>query len=330
MTKRVLIIIVLALGSFRSQAQDAHLSMYDAAPLFLNPAMTGVFQGDWRLHAQYRTQWKSVNFEPYTTALLSYDMPVKKWGFGAQLTNMRAGVGNFNAFQGAASVAYTTSLDRSKNHNISFGVQGGLTQKTLEYQLLSFNNQYTTNNGGEFNTAISSGENFSGQSLIVPVVNAGFLYFFAKQQSRLNPFVGVSAFNLLEPQETFNDADNRLPMRFYGHVGTRINITEVFYILPKVLIMQQNEFQEQTYACDLSYYLKGSDIYLLGGAVYRNKDAMIVSIGAKMDSFIAKVGYDVNVSSLSTASTGRGGFEMSFTYMHQKKKAKADKICPRL
>ena len=57
---------------------------------------------------------------------------------------------------------------------------------------------------------------------------------------------------------------------------------------------------------------------------------MIVSIGAKMDSFIAKVGYDVNISSLATVSNGRGGIELSFTYMKQKKKPKTEKICPRL
>ncbi len=330
MKKRILILLVLTLSTFRSNAQDAHLSMYDAAPLFLNPAMTGVFQGDWRVHAQYRTQWRAVNFKPYTTALISFDKPVKKWGFGGQVTNFRAGLGNYNALQGLASVAYTTSMDRRKHHNISFGVQAGLTQKTLEYQLLTFNNQYTTNNGGEFDATINSNENFSGQSLITPVVNAGILYFFAKQESRFNPFIGASAFNLTEPQETFMSFNNRLPIRYYGHAGMRINITETFYVLPKVLYMRQREFQELTFAADAGYYMKGSDMYLLAGAVYRNRDAAIVSVGAKMDRFIARIGYDVNVSSLTTASNGRGGFEMSFTYMHLKDRKKTDKICPRL
>ncbi|MFT6924302.1 MAG: type IX secretion system PorP/SprF family membrane protein [Crocinitomicaceae bacterium] len=338
MMKKILFIGLFGLGSFGSQAQDAHLSMYDAAPIFLNPAMTGVFQGDWRLHAQYRTQWKAVNYKPYTTALISFDAPVKKWGFGAQISNFRAGLGNYNAFNGTVSAAYTTSIDKSKNHNISFGIQGGLTQKSVEHQLLSFNNQYTTNNGGEFNTAVDPSENFAAQSVILPNVNAGFLYFYAKQESRLNPFIGFSAFNLTQPKETFTGIDNRLPMRFYGHAGTRINITETFYLLPKVLYMQQLKFGELTFAVDAGYYLKGSDLYLLAGAIYRNSgtftvsnaDAMVVSIGAKMDSFIAKVGYDVNISSLATVSNGRGGIELSFTYMKQKKKPKTEKICPRL
>lgn len=330
MRRKLIIILIAVAGTFNSNAQDAHLSIYDAAPMYLNPALTGVFKGDWRIHGQYRTQWKSVNFEPYTSALVSFDMPMKKWGFGLQLWNFRAGAGNFNAFQGTASVAYTTAVDRNKNHNISFGLQGGLTQKSLEYQLLTFNNQYTTQGGGTFDTGISSEEQFPGQSFILPNVNAGFMYFYANQQSRLNPFIGVSAFNLLEPRETFLDSANNLPMRMYVHAGTRVNITETFYLIPKVLVMQQREFWEQTYAVDAGYYLKGSDMYLLGGAVFRNRDALVVSLGARMSSFIAKVGYDINVSSLSTASTGRGGFELSFTYMKQKKKPTTEKICPRL
>ncbi len=330
MLKKTILIFIVFIQSLSIKAQDAHLSLYDAAPLFLNPAMTGVFEGNWRLHGQYRTQWKSVNYRPYQTGLISFDLPYKKWGFGVQVSNFRAGIGNFNSLQGTLSAAYTTSVDRTKFHNISFGLQGGVTQKTIEYKLLSYNNQYTTTNGGEFNQTIDPNESFSGQSMLTPVLNAGFMYFYAKEESRLNPFVGVSAFNLTTPQETFFDQNNRLPIRYYAHAGTRINITELFYLIPKVLIMHQQKFWEQSYALDAGYYLKGSDMFLVGGVVYRAKDAMILSVGAKMENIVAKIGYDVNVSSLSTASTGRGGFEISVTYINQKKKPNTAKICPRL
>ncbi len=330
MVKKFFSILLLAFASFTARSQDGHMSMYDAAPLFLNPAMTGVFEGNWRLHAQYRNQWKSVNYKPYSAALISLDLPKGKWGFGGQIMNFRAGIGNYNSVQGAVSVAYTTPIDKQKRHNISFGIQAGLGQKSIEYQLLTYDNQYTTENGGGFDQTISANENFSGQSVIVPVTNVGFMYFFAKQEARLNPFIGISGFNLIEPRESFFSNDNTLPMRFYGHVGTRINITETFYLLPKVLFMQQRTFQEQTYALEAGFYLKGADVYLLAGLIYRNEDAGIVTLGAKMDQFVAKIGYDVNISSLSTASSGRGGFELSFTYIRQKVKPQTAKICPRL
>ncbi|HRP52913.1 MAG TPA: PorP/SprF family type IX secretion system membrane protein [Fluviicola sp.] len=313
-----------------SFAQDAHLSMYDAAPLFLNPSLTGVVDGSFRVHGQYRTQWKAVNFKPYTSALISFDMPVKKWGFGVQINNFRAGAGNFNALQGLLSAAYYVPLNKKKSHILNFGVQGGITQKSLEYELLSFNNQYTLNNGGEFDQTIVSGENFGGQSKIIPMLNAGISYYYSKPQARLNPFIGFSAFNLLEPNESFFGNKEKLPLRFYTHLGTRINITELFYLIPKVLIMNQKKFSEQTFAVEAGYFLKSAETHLLAGIIFRSKDALIATIGARKDRYILKVGYDFNVSSLNRASTGRGGFEISFTYIHKKYKKTEAKICPRL
>lgn len=306
------------------------MSMYDAAPLFLNPAMTGVVDADWRVHGQYRTQWKSVNFKPYTTGLISFDMPVKKWGFGGQIINYRAGFGNYNVIQGAASAGYTVSLDESRFHNLSFGVQLGITQKSIEIPLHTFDNQYNTVGGGNFDNTLSSGESFASRSVLSPVTNAGILYYYSKQQSKLNPFIGVSGFNLIEPKESFYDADNTLAFRYYIHAGTRINFTEKIYLIPKLLIMQQESIREQTVALDAGVYFETAEMYLLGGVIFRNKDAAIITLGVRKENYILKVAYDINVSSLSGASTGRGGFEVSFTYMKKKDNSKNVKICPRL
>ncbi|HZH86489.1 MAG TPA: PorP/SprF family type IX secretion system membrane protein [Brumimicrobium sp.] len=329
---RILIILISVIGlSLSIRAQDAHLSMYDAAPLFLNPALTGVVDGDFRFHGQYRTQWKSVNYKPYTSYLLSFDMPFKKWGFGIQLNEFRAGKGNYNSFQGVVSAAYNTAVDKNKNHMFSFGVQGGAVQKSIEYPLLSFNNQYSSANGGYFEESIATGENIDARTIYLPSLNAGFMYYHAKQNSRLNPFIGVSAFNLIKAKESFQGMDNRIPMRFYAHVGTRVNITETFYLIPKFLFMQQDEFSEQSFALEAGYFLKSSELYLLAGIIYRNKDAAVITLGGKLDRFTLKLAYDINMSSLSTASSGRGGFEASLTYVHNKRRNKDfEKICPRL
>jgi len=331
MKKIKLLTLVIILSVAKFNAQDFHLSMYDAGPLFLNPALTGVVDAKWRLHAQYRNQWKAVAFKPYNTALISFDAPVGKWGFGAQITNMRAGIGNYNVLQGLGSVGYTISVDKKKYHNISFGLQGGLTQKTIEYKLYTFDNQYTTSGGGGFNSDLPSGETFSAQKRVLPQVNAGILYFFSKMQSRVNPFIGASAFNLTQPKETFFDVNNKLPMRYYMHAGVRVNITEQFYLIPKILVMKQLNVYEQTLALDAGYYLSEQKVYLLGGLVYRNKDAVVASVGARMQDIVAKVSYDVNISTLTKASNGRGAFEVSVTYMPAfKNKSKLTKACPRI
>jgi type IX secretion system PorP/SprF family membrane protein len=326
------IFLLSILCSYKLNAQDAHLSMYDAAPLFLNPSLTGILDGEYRLHAHYRTQWKSVNFKPYTSILASFDMPIKKWSFGIQANNFRAGFGNFNVFQGLLSTSYSTAIDKSKNHMLSFGIQAGAMQKSVEYQLLSFNNQYNLNNGGDFDMSIADGEDFGGQSVIIPVANAGGMYYYAKEKARFNPFIGFSGFNLLESKESLFGANNRLPFRSYLHLGSRINITEFFYIIPKILIMNQREFREQTYAAEVGYYLKTPETFLLAGFIFRNRDATVLTFGVKKENFILRLAYDINVSTLNNASSGRGGFEISLTYVYKSKEKKDphEKICPRL
>src|ERR1019366_1920087 len=72
-------------------AQDFHLSQYDALPMFLNPAMTGMFDGEYRVNAQYRTQWAAIATKPFTPSGISFDMPVKKFGMGLQLLDYHEG-----------------------------------------------------------------------------------------------------------------------------------------------------------------------------------------------------------------------------------------------
>jgi type IX secretion system PorP/SprF family membrane protein len=313
-----------------ARSQDFHLSMYDAGPLFLNPALTGLVDAKYRVHAQYRNQWSSVAFKPFTTALISADMPKGKWGYGVQVINMRAGIGSYNAFQFLVSAGYSVQLDKDKYHSLSFGLQGGFTQKSVRDQQFTFDSQYTNKDGGYFDKSYDSNEDFTRQSQILPQLNAGFMYFYNKQQSVVNPFVGVSGFNLTRPKETFFDQNNHLPIRFNIHAGTRVNINEFFYLIPKVLLMSQGKAFEQTYALDAGYYVKQGKMFVLAGFVFRAKDASIGSLGFKKDEYILKLGYDFNTSTLKTATKTRGAFEISFTYLFGKEKLKRVKHCPRL
>jgi type IX secretion system PorP/SprF family membrane protein len=331
MKKIKLTAILLCAFLGKSFAQDFHLSLYDAAPLFLNPAMTGLIETKMRAHAQYRTQWNAVAFKPFTTALVSFDMPTKtKWSYGGQISNMRAGLSNYNVLQVLGSVSYAVPLDKERYHNLSLGAQLGFTQKKVEYGALTYDAQWSNANGGSFDKNMSNTETFSRGTQFQEVVNFGLLYYYGKQQSRINPFVGFSAFNLTKPRETFFGSDNRLPMRFYLHTGVRVNVNELFYFIPKVLIMNQVNNVEQTYAVDAGYYVKGEKFYLLAGYIYRVTDASVAYIGIKKDNYIIKLGYDINTSTLRTTSKARGAFEVSLTYLGKQKKLSDVKNCPRI
>jgi len=322
-------IIFLSFCGFMT-AQDFHLSMYDAAPLFLNPAMTGLIETKMRAHAQHRNQWNNVASKPFSTFLASFDVPKEKWGFGGQISNQRAGLGNYNALQLVGSAAYSVPLDEHKFHNLSLGIQAGFTQKRIEYQLLSFESQYTTASGGSFDKTLPNMENFQGQAFFQEVVNFGALYYFAKQQARFNPFLGISAFNLTKPKDSFIGGDARLPRRLFVHAGTRINLNEIFYVIPKVLVYTQARIIQQTYAVDAGYFFKGERFFALAGYTLRPNDASIIYFGLRKDNYIVRVSYDLNTSSLRGVSRARGAYEISITWLGRKAKATDIKTCPRL
>jgi len=59
------------------EAQDPHFSQFNAAPLQLNPAMAGVYEGQFRVGINYRDQWGSVlGPVPYQTSNVSFDFRV--------------------------------------------------------------------------------------------------------------------------------------------------------------------------------------------------------------------------------------------------------------
>jgi type IX secretion system PorP/SprF family membrane protein len=311
-------------------AQDFHLSMYDAAPLFLNPAMTGLVETKERAHLQYRSQWGAVANKPFTTALASYDVSRGKWGFGGQICNQRAGTANYNVLQLLGSVAYAVALDKNNYHHLALGLQAGFNQKRLEYSALTFETQWTTANGGSFDHSLPSNEPIQAQSFFQEVVNFGALYYFGKQQTRFNPFLGFSAFNLTAPKDAFELGNSHLPRRYYAHAGIRINVTETFYLIPKALIYTQATVVQKTYALDAGYYFKGERFFALAGYTFRANDASVLYVGMKKDNYIIKIAYDFNTSGLRGVTKTRGAYELSFTWLGRKAKDGEVKNCPRL
>ena len=311
-------------------AQDFQLSQYDAPPLFLNPAMTGMFDGQYRVHAHYRTQWAAIASKPFTTAGVSFDMPYKKFGIGLQVMNNRAGAGSYNATSALLSLGYDVVFDKPNNHHLALGAQAGILQKSVDVSKLTFGNQYIGANGGSFNADVLSGETFSSTSFTVSDVNAGLLYYYAKESARLNPFIGFSAFHLTEPAEVFLGGTSKLPIRYYFHGGTKININEKVQLLPKFVYMKQTNAESFTASLLLHYFMKDNDTYLIFGPTIRSKDAAIIEAGIKKGKYLARISYDINTSPLKTVSSSRGGFEISLTYIARKSTPNPLANCPRL
>ena len=331
---KIFLIVILTFSfTLTLKGQDSHLSQYYGAPLYLNPAMNGIFNGNFRVTGQYRSQWKSVTV-PFVTTGLSYDMKFNKFSAGINIINNRAGFGNFNVLNGLLNGAYDLALDSSKFHHISFGVQGGLVQKSIDWYKLYWDNQYVKGNGGGIDLSEGSGENFANTSSLVPDLNLGFVWYYNKPKSRLNPFLGAAVFHLTEPNETFFTNTTTLYRRFIVHGGLKININELWQFTPMFSVMQQGNFNDLSINLITHYYLKESNSLLLFGPTYRvnrgNRDALVFHTGLKKGKFTYRLSYDVNTSILGALSKGQGGMEFTLQYIGILMPSFPKYACPRL
>src|ERR1035437_9240949 len=78
--KKIYAILLFAICTGFTYAQDIHFSQYYASPLTLNPALTGLVNGVFRASLNYRNQWFNIptqnTIAPYQTYQASFDMPL--------------------------------------------------------------------------------------------------------------------------------------------------------------------------------------------------------------------------------------------------------------
>ena len=328
----VSVFVILTFTCSRFMSQDFHLSQYESCPLYLNPSFTGMFDGDFRVFGNYRTQWGSIIPNAYNTVAFGGDIPLKKFNIGALVMDNRAGTGAYNVFNFLVSAAKDFSLDKNKNHHISVGIQTGILQKSISVSKLVFNNQFVNQGNGSFNSSLPSGENIGDQSVILPNLNFGFTYYYGNASSRFNPFLGAAVYNIISPKESIINGGARLPQRYIINAGSKINISEKIQIAPRFLLMQQKNITEISAGMLLHYYLKDADTFVMAGADYRKNDAVVAHIGLKKAGFFYRISYDMNTSYLKNYSGGKGAMEFSVTYIPVKPKEKLPvlNVCPRL
>ena len=308
--------------SLRLNAQDFHLSQYDAAVLYLNPALTGSYfqeKTDYRICADYRSQWKSVSGNPYSTAYLSFDMPVNRYGIGGYIINNHAGAGGFNSFNFMLSGTYQITNHNTGPHFLSVGLQAGLLNKGFNPDNFTYDSQYSGSSSSGFDANLSSNETFTKTNILKFDANMGVYYKYKQKFTKLNPFVGLSVFHVTMPDESFTDEEKRLPVRMSLHGGTDIHINKGFKLTPKILFMTQDKATEINAGILGFYNIRETKYDVILGLDYRVKDAVIIQFGIKQDGHQFRVSYDINTSYLNKFSGNRGGIEFSLIFSGRKK-----------
>lgn len=310
--------------------QDIHFSQYNLTPLVVNPAQAGAYRS-LEVIANYKTQWTSISPNGYKTMMLSYDgrLMQKKWksrwlATGVNLFNDKAGDGNMKTMQVNAYVGYHTQL--SQRSTLGGALVGGFAQRSIDYSKLTWDSQYIS---GTFDPAAQNNEPVGDTKYGYPDLGLGILYQYTKGQlySSTNDMLiihsGFAITHLNKPKYAFYNSNERLFTKITGHADALIGIKNTnICILPGVIYMRQGPASEVIPGCYFRYMLKESSKltgYVKGASVMvgtslRVKDAFIPSVQFELAEYTIGFSYDMNLSALKTATSGKGGFEISLRY----------------
>src|SRR6187402_2597459 len=106
--RTAVLLLIMFHFQYKTFAQsDPHFTQYYVYPSWLNPALTGAFDGAYRVSGIYRTQWGNIS-SPYSTAGISADFTTNKdMNFGVAILNQTAGDGGYKYTTGYVNLAYT-------------------------------------------------------------------------------------------------------------------------------------------------------------------------------------------------------------------------------
>ena len=306
-----------------AKAQDIHYSQFNAAIQNLSPAQTGLFDGDWRLNGNFRSQWAAVPV-PYKTFSMASDTRLKTKlqndvpAAGLQVNADQAGDSKFTTLQVMVTGAYVKKLSKDSMHFLSLAIQPGFTTRSFNVDALSFDAQY---NGDYYDKSLSSQENFSKTRMTYPEIGAGVGYLWKKSNRQLVN-ISFSVLHLNTPKQSFfNENDIRLDRKISVSGWTAFPLAEKVDLLPTFLYQQQGKFSECVLGGFGKYYLKPVDGLTTAvslGACYRLKDAVIIAANMDYKNYTVGISYDINTSNLVAATNQRGGFELSLIYIFKK------------
>ncbi len=309
---RSLSLAYLLLAAQMTSAQDALFVPFKAAPLTINPAFTGMFNGNLRVAAAYQNDWQTATV-PFATAAVGADMPIvvtKKGNYlagGIQFVKLQAGDGNLQSADLVASLAWHARLGKpTKDHSreLAVGIQGGYANHWVDiYKLhLPQNQQYYLG---------------IGNSVSYYKLNAGICYSQAVN-NRLNYTVGVAGHNLNQPAD---EADKRkaagLSPVFTTTAGANWVLSTRLTLQPAILYREQNGHSSIDCGTELQYTLKKSKSatfspYIFAGAWYRTGDMLTITLGTGFKAFRLAAGYNYSLISPGSAA---GGFLVQCSYI---------------
>lgn len=349
MTK-VLNITFFLLISIVSNAQDVGFTQFFSNPIYLNPALTGQYNGNYRISSSYRSQWFSGLENPYQTFSFSGDLKFKanrndkysdEYSAGLLFLTDQTRIFDLNTNQLSFSGSYTKYLGTDYDQYLGAGLSLGIIQKSINYGNITFQDQFNAING----YTLATGENLPTNNFAVGDITLGIHYSLSTMENLRLTF-GVAYAHLNSPNESFYDntkssnpqlitksaVDSKTTL--YGHADWKYSTT--LKIQPRAMILVQGDHNQAVLGSNfrMAVNINKRQYFHLGGWTRFNNhidglglSTIMLSAGFEIDDVVLGISYDHNVKDLLNERAGLNTFEISFQYFGES--VDDSEICPK-
>lgn len=319
---------------FQAKSQDIHFSQFNGSLLNISPAFTGLFNGDYRVGAIYRSQWQTVPVK-YSTFSMAGEARIKPRqlqkdmvGVGIMFNSDRAGDARYGSTQLYVKGSYIFLGNRDSTLIITVGANVGWCQVGFDYTKMTFDNQF---DGLGYNQSFGSGESFSWTQYNFADINLGAAFqYIHKHKHRFTYGLGVH--HISRPVIDYNGNDlSKLYVKTTNYFAYSTPIANKTDIITEALVSTQGKNLEFIPHASLKYYFNRDLAQaILGGLCFRTRDAVIFRMGYNYKTLQTGIAYDINISKFRAASNLRGGFEIFANYVMRNRNNYVAKkrVCP--
>ena len=317
--KKTTLLILFSILALYASAQDPKFSQYFAAPLSLNPANTGFFDGEYRFALNTRQQWGNLG-DPYNTYSASADVKLVQ---DENFTNSVFSVGLSGLFDESfnkalksqyisASFSYYQYLD--VNHRFKFGLapQVSYVSKYLDYNKLTFASQYVN---GSFDTSMPNYLDLQNDKTSYFDLNVGANFSASFENTSI--VLGVAMYHITKPAEgLFKNSNDIVPYRKTLNFGLFYNLNNNVDINVSAIHNIQKMNNDTMLGTVIGFRMNDENkVKLNTGLWYKfNESSVYPYLGVTMGNMTAGINYTVYSNKVNN-STPRT-YELSLIYRH--------------
>jgi len=329
-------LVILVTSVEWSNAQDEHFSQFYAFPVQLNPSLAGAYNGTYRMTAINRDQWNNNLESPYRTFAAGGDTRFKM-SFGNKRTKDHFGLGLFfvsdrvSLFQASTNqistyFAYHKRLGDKIPSYLGVGVKMGIIQKNINYDNLTFQDQFNQLNGYDGQTI----ENLPPNNFGFFDMSVGLNYNINLEKT--NYYLGVAAHHVTNPRTSFFfrlrnvnpsiDISQKLASRYVLHLSMDKQLNYKWSVQPRIVYQLQGEDNQLDLGTNIEYTFQSQRTGLIAGiwlTMIDDLDSLHPEnitplIGIRQGMFIFGFSYDVHLRDTFDSPFGFNTFEFSIRF----------------